>query len=99
MVVSLYGDEIPGKLNPEFASKIASEGVTDKNLEILQDPSHENLCRFVLDYADGVVLASDRLSDEVLKIVRESGKPVLEYQSPDAPDFFDNYNRFYDEIQ
>ena len=99
VVVSLYGDEIPGKLNPEFASKIASEGVTDKNLEILQDPSHENLCRFVLDYADGVVLASDRLSDEVLKIVRECGKPVLEYQSPDAPDFFDNYNRFYDEIQ
>ncbi|MBS1422927.1 MAG: glycogen synthase, partial [Alistipes sp.] len=28
-----------------------------------------------------------------------SGKPLLEYQSPDAEDFFDNYNRFYDSIQ
>ena len=27
------------------------------------------------------------------------GKPLLEYQSPDAEDFFDNYNRFYDSIQ
>ncbi len=99
VVVSLYGDSLPGKLDPEFASKIASEGVTDKNLEILKDPSYENLCRFVLDYADGVVLASEQISDEVLKIVRESGKPTLEYQSPEAADFFDNYHRFYDEIQ
>ncbi|MBQ5653174.1 MAG: glycogen/starch synthase, partial [Alistipes sp.] len=99
VVVSLYGDEIPGKLDPEFGKKIASEGVTDKNLDILSEPSYENLCRFVLDYADGVVLGSDKISDEVLKLVRESGKPTLEYQSPEAPDFFDNYNRFYDEIQ
>ncbi len=99
VVVSLYGDELPGKLDPAFAAKIASEGVSDKNLEILKDPSYENLCRFVLDYADGVVLASDKISDEVLKIVRESEKPTLEYQSPEAADFFDNYNRFYDEIQ
>ena len=99
VVVSLYGDEIPGKLDPEFGKKIASEGVTDKNLDILTEPSYENLCRFVLDYADGVVLGSDKISDEVLKLVRESGKPTLEYQSPEAPDFFDNYNRFYDEIQ
>ena len=35
----------------------------------------------------------------VLEIVRESGKPMLEYQSPDAEDFFDNYNRFYEAIQ
>ena len=99
VVVSLYSDEIPGSLNPEFASKIANEGVMDKNLEILKEPSYENLCRFVLDYADGVVLASDRISDKVLKIVRESGKPTLEFQSPDEADIFDNYNRFYDEIQ
>jgi len=24
---------------------------------------------------------------------------MLEYQSPDAEDFFDNYNRFYEAIQ
>lgn len=99
VVVSLYGDEIPGKLDPAFASKIAGEGVTDKNLAILADPSYENLCRFVLDYADGVVLASDKISEPVLELVRQSGKPTLAYQSADEADFFDNYNRFYDEIQ
>ena len=99
VVVSLYGDHPAGKLAPEFASKIAGEGVTDKNLEILSDPSYENLCRFVLQYADGVVLASEQIDPAMVEIVRQSGKPVLEYQSPDEADFFDNYNRFYDEIQ
>jgi len=30
---------------------------------------------------------------------REGGKPMLEYQSPEAADFFDNYNRFYEAVQ
>lgn len=99
VVISLYGDTIPGRLSPDFASKIAGEGVSDKNLAILSDPSYENLCRFVLEYADGVVLASNDIDPTLIELVRKSGKPILEYQSPDEADFFDNYNRFYDEIQ
>ena len=36
---------------------------------------------------------------KVLEIARASGKPMLEYQSPEAEDFFDNNNRFYEAIQ
>ena len=99
IVVSLYGDGFPGSLDSGFADKIAGEGVKDKNLGIIADPSYENLCRFVMEYADGVVAASAEVDPRVLEIVRESGKPMLEYQSPDAEDFFDNYNRFYEAIQ
>ena len=99
IVVSLYGDGFPGSLDPGFADKIAGEGVKDKNLGIIADPSYENLCRFVMEYADGVVAASAEVDPRVLEIVRESGRPMLEYQSPDAEDFFDNYNRFYEAIQ
>lgn len=99
VVVSLCGDGFPGSLNPEFASKIAGEGVKDKNLDILADPSYENLCRFVMEYADGVVVASADADEKVLKIARASGKPIFEYQSPETDGFFDNYNRFYEELQ
>ena len=87
VVVSLYG------------AKIAGEGVKDKNLAILDTPSYENLCRFVMEYADGVVAASPDVDPKVLDMARASGKPMLEYQSPEAEDFFDNYNRFYEAIQ
>ncbi len=99
IVVSLYGNGFPGELDPGFRTKIANEGVQDKNLSILDAPSYENLCRFVLPYADGVVVASRDVDARVLEIARASGKPVLEYQSPDEADFFDNYNRFYEEIR
>ena len=99
VVVSLYGDGFPGELHPEFGAKIAGEGVKDKNLSILDTPSYENLCRFVMEYADGMVAASADVAPEVLEMARTSGKPMLEYQSPEAEDFFDNYNRFYEAIQ
>ena len=99
VVVSLYGDGFDGELDKGFRTKIANEGVKDKNLEILDSPSYENLCRFVMNYADGVIVASEEVAPAVLEIARGSGKPLLEYQSPEAEDFFANYNRFYDEIQ
>lgn len=99
IVVSLYGDGFPGELSRDFGQKIANEGIKDKNLPILENPSYENLCRFVMNYADGIVVASEQVAPDVLALARESGKPMLEYQSPEAQDFFDNYNRFYDDLQ
>ena len=99
IVVSLYADGFPGELDKGFAAKIAGEGVKDKNLSILDVPSYENLCRFVMEYADGVVAASPDVDPKGLDMARASGKPMLEYQSPEAADFFDNYNRFYEALQ
>ena len=99
IVVSLYDDGFPGELEREFRTKIAHEGVKDKNLSILEAPSYENLCRFVMKYADGVVVGSAGADAAVVELARRSGKPLLEYQSPDEADFFDNYNRFYEALQ
>ncbi len=99
IVVSLYGNPFPGELDSHFAEKIAGEGVDNKNLEILAHPSYENLFRFVMEYADGVVVGSEDVEQSILDIARNSGKPMLEYQSPEAEGFFDNYNRFYEAIQ
>ncbi len=99
VVVSLYGDGFDGTLDAGFGAKIANEGVKDKNLELLATPSYENLCRFVMQYADGVVIASEEADPAAVQIARESGKPLLEYQSPEAEDFFANYNRFYEALR
>lgn len=99
VVVSLYNDAYPDTLDASFAQKIAGEGVHDKNLKILSTPSYENLYRFVMEYADGVVAASTEVDPKIMELVRASGKPLLEYQDPEAEDFFDNYNRFYEAMQ
>ena len=99
IVVTLADDRFDEPLDAQFAEKIANEGVKDEKLSILSNPSYENLYRFVIDYADGITVASPKASPELVEYARQSGKPVLEYREPDEEDFFDNYNRFYEELQ
>jgi len=76
---------------------VEHEGVQDENLKILDNSSYQNLMRFVMDYADGIVLASEGVDAALAEYARRSGKPVLEYQAPEA-EGFDNYNKFYEEL-
>lgn len=99
IVVSIYGDGFTGELSSDFRTKIENEGIKDKKLENLNTPSYENLCRFVIDYADGVIIASQDADAKVVEWARASGKPLMEYQQPGTDECFDNYNRFYEELQ
>ena len=99
IVVTIADDRFEEPLEAHFAEKIANEGVKDEKLAILATPSYENLYRFVIDYADGITVASAGASPELVEYARSSGKPVLEYRNPGEEDFFDNYNRFYEELQ
>ncbi len=95
-VVSFDSNGFKVPLNPEFMSKVESEGIGGKDISILESPTYENLCRYVLSYADGVVLAKEDVDATLVDQIRQSGKPVLEYQSSKEADFFDNYDKFYD---
>ena len=54
--------------------------------------------RFVIDNVDGVVAGSEKADAALLDYAREAGKKVLDYQSPEDNDFYDNYDRFYEEL-
>lgn len=98
IVVSLYDDKFTQPLK-SLREKVAGEGIKDKNLSILNDSSYENLYRFVISYVDGVIIASQGVDAAVADFARESGKKVLEYQSPEEEGYYDNYNRFYEELR
>ena len=98
VVVSLSDDRFEQPLDANFKTRIANEGVKDEKLEDLTLPSYENLYRFVIDYADGIVVSSANADKELVEYARQSGKPMLEYQDPAAEECFDNYNRFYENL-
>ena len=99
IVVSLYNDSFVQPLDAKLANTIKGEGVEDENLEIIASPSYENLMHYVINYADGIAIGSADLDESILALARNSGKPVLEYQSPEEEDFFDNYNSFYETLR
>ncbi len=104
VVVSLYDDEFKTPLNAEFRDKIAAEGLSDDNIDILNDPSYENLYKFVMTYADGVVIASKNANQNVVEFARGAGKKILDYKETDfeeaaeAKELYENYDKFYESL-
>ena len=98
VVVTLCNDRFEQNLSEGLDQKIANEGVKDENLANLSSASYENLYRFVIDYADGIVFASELADPSLLEYARQSGKPMLEYENPESEEFFDNYNKFYENL-
>ncbi|MCH5329420.1 MAG: glycogen/starch synthase [Alistipes sp.] len=99
IVVSLYNDRFDSPLDAKLRKTIESEGVNDNSLEIIDNPTYENLMRYVMDYADGIVIGSADADAAAVEMARQSGKPMLEYSSPDEDTFFDNYNSFYEKLR
>jgi len=97
IVVSLYNDAFAGELDRDFRLKIQHEGAQSENLTVLEEPSYQNLMRYVIDYADGVVVASPDADAATVAYARASGKPVLEYAEPGEV-LFDNYKLFYEKL-
>lgn len=98
IVISLYEDQFKQPLDATIAEKIKSEGVEDENLSKLEVPSYENLMRFVIDNVDGVVAGSESASQTLLDYAREQGKAVLDYESPESESFYENYDKFYENL-
>ena len=98
IVVSLGDDKFEGCLAEDFKQKLEGEGIMDSSMAILGEPSYENLYRFVIEYADGVVVTSANASQELVEYARQAGKKILEYSEGDAKEVFDNYKKFYDEL-
>ena len=98
IVLTLADDKFDGALAAELKQKLEGEGIIDSKMSILDEPTYENLYRFVIDYADGIVVTSPNADATVLEYARSNGKKILEYAEGDAKEIFDNYKKFYDEL-
>ena len=98
IVVSLYEEKFSTPLDATLDEKLCNEGVPAADVEKLGVPSYENLMRFVIDNVDGVVVGSENADKALVEYARQNGKKVLDYQSPEDVDFYDNYDRFYEEL-
>lgn len=98
IVVSIYEDGFPGKLNEKFGKKIEKEVGDVENMKVLAEPTYQNLMKLVIDHADGFVIETENPDAELIKRIEESGKPCLEYQDREDENYLDNYHEFYGKV-
>jgi len=95
IVLSIYDEEFP-EVFPDFKSKALTDGVRNKDLEMLNEPTFENLVNMCINYADGVIAASPNTNEGFLQYALENKKHVLGYQSPE--NYVGAYADFYKKI-
>ena len=95
VVFSVYEDDFKQTFDEEFANRLMLKGITSKDFPNLKTPvSYVDLCKLAIDYSDGVIQQSEHVNEEDMEYARLSGKPVLNYQSPET--FADACDEFYD---
>ena len=77
VIVSLYGDEIKGKLDSKIVSKLQFDQIESETLSVLDDTTYENLFKLAVLNSDGVILASDNVNESIIDLANKHKKPTL----------------------
>ena len=75
--ISLYGDEIKGKLDSKIVSKLQFDQIESETLSVLDDTTYENLFKLAVLNSDGVILASDNVNESIIDLANKHKKPTL----------------------
>ncbi len=97
IIVSLYDDAYPKNLNKKFMDKLSFDGFNKKELKhICDESSHCNMIKQSIEFADGVIQATETINPEIEKFIKKTGKPFLGFKN--ELEYMDSFNEFYDII-
>lgn len=93
IVASAYNYDNNEEINAGLVDKIKFDGITDERLDLIEKPTFNNLTKFAMSFADGIIEGSKDLNDELSDYIKASDKPTLGFQ--DVETFGEPYNAFY----
>ena len=100
IVLSLYGDTPTVDFPADLKEKILFGGVTENDVEILNEPTGINLAKLAASHSDGIILGSEDVAPELVEYCNGSGLPVLPFNAEKLQDgtYIEDYNSFYDNL-
>jgi len=96
VIYSIYNDDFDDLMHKDFAEKIKLEGIAIKDLKHYKTPNYVNVNKAAIDFSDGVVIGSPTVNPELIRYLKDTEKPYLEFQPMDR--YVDAYNDFYEEV-
>lgn len=93
IVTSIYSDGYEGSLNSELKEKILFDGLEEKDISHLANPTYENLMKSAIDNSDALIKGSREIPKEIEAYLEKTKKPILEYVP--KSDFAQKYQDFY----
>jgi starch synthase len=94
IVTSLYSSsDFEGALDSTLIDKVKFDNICEDKAEILKVPNHTNILKSAIQNSDGVIQASEDISNELTDFIKEQNKPSLEFLPEEA--YPDAYLEFY----
>ncbi|MDR1594720.1 MAG: glycogen/starch synthase [Prevotellaceae bacterium] len=93
IILSLYDEPTPEAFDENFKYKAMNDGVKNKDLETMNEPTFENMVKMCISHADGIIVAEPDSNEKYIEYALENKKHILEYQSPE--EYIDKYADFY----
>lgn len=78
VIYSVYGDSFGGSLDSNLAKKLAFDGISERATSLVQDPTHNNLTKLAVEYADGIILGPEKINDELVAYINASRTASIE---------------------
>lgn len=99
IVYSIYDDSFEGEWTDAFAATMEGEGVAAKELDIIKNPTYENIVKLVIDNADGIVIEAKEVPAAIEEYIQAKGKKVLRGRADKSDgEWLKEYKEFYDSL-
>ncbi|MBL4734010.1 MAG: glycogen/starch synthase [Flavobacteriales bacterium] len=96
VVYSVYDEGFTEVMDKNLAAKLEAEESFQEQLQVLKEPTFDNLNQFAIDLADGVIVGSEKINAASQKAVKGAQRKTLDYHSMET--YADAYSDFYDEL-
>jgi starch synthase len=93
IVTSLYNQSFEDTLNDTMLDKIKFDNITNDSVQVLSNPTYNNLMKVAVDYSDALIVGSKDIPKDLQDYLKNSEKPVLDYF--DIENFSEAYTEFY----
>jgi starch synthase len=95
VVYSAYRNCFTESLNADLPKKAIMNGMSAEHTEVFSACNNNSMHMGAITYSDAVVFGDAEIDEEVLKFVKSSQKPTLEYELTSD---YENYYNLYEEI-
>ena len=98
VVYSAYNDAFDGLLAENLTTKLTFDGIDEKLVENLSEPTHEQLILAAAEHSDAVILGSDDVAQEIVDTLEAGDTELFNAASADKTNFFEVYNEIYNQV-
>jgi starch synthase len=95
VVYSVYNDGFKEPFNPAFKTKVLTDGISKKDVAVLEEPDYVRLNKLAVNFSDGFVVVYEDINPEVQDYITASKKPFIRHNKDT---YIEDYGAFYEKL-